>query len=65
MTPSEAKLISILTVTPKCWRELLPDFPDREELNTALLHCEQRGEIIWKLKDGLYHVVNQEENSNA
>lgn len=65
MNPSEAKLIHLLTVTPKCWRELLPDFPDRNELNEALLQREKRGEIVWKLQDGLYHVTNQEENSHA
>ena len=65
MTPSESKLIRILTVSPKCCRELLPDFPARCELNDVLLQCEKRGEIIWKLKDGLYHVVNKEENSHA
>ena len=57
MTPSEAKLIRILTITPKHWRELLPDFPDRNELNDSLLQCEKRGEIVWKLQDGLYHVI--------
>ena len=57
MNPSEAKLIRILTITPKHWRELLPDFPARCELNDALLQCEKRGEIIWKLQDGLYHVT--------
>ena len=57
MTHLEAKLIRILTITPKHWRELLPDFPDRNELNDALLQCEKRGEIVWKLQDGLYHVI--------
>ena len=56
MIPSEAKLIRILTASPKCWRELLPDFPNRHELNDSLLQCEKRGEIVWRLQDGLYHV---------
>ena len=59
MNPVEEKLIRILTESPKHWRELLTDFPDRAELNTALLHCEQRGEIKWSLKDGLYHAILQ------
>ena len=63
MNPVEAKLLTILRESPKCWRELLPDIQDKAALNDALLQCEKRGEIKWSLKDGLYHAIRATERA--
>lgn len=57
MIPTEAKIISILTESPKTWRELTPSFPDRVEFNLALLSLEKRKLIRYNLTIGCYEVV--------
>ena len=57
MTPTESKIITLLTQSPKTWRELLPSFPDKQEMNMGLLLLEQRKQIVYDLKLGVYRVV--------
>ncbi len=57
MTPSAFRLFRILVDCAKTWHELRPDFPDKTELNAALLELENDGAITWSVKDGLYHVT--------
>lgn len=57
MTETEIKLLNILQQSPKTWRELIPDFPDRDEMNRALLVLERNDVITYDLKKGLYRAV--------
>ena len=57
MTPAEAKIIGILTETPKTWRELVPSFPDRVEFNLSMLSLEKQKLIRYNLTIGCYEVV--------
>ena len=57
MTETEIKLLTILQQSPKTWRELLPGFPDKQEMNMGLLLLEQRKQIVYDLKLGVYRVV--------
>ncbi|HUX18995.1 MAG TPA: hypothetical protein VMV63_07390 [Acidithiobacillus sp.] len=57
MTSTEAKIIAILTETPKTWRELTPSFPDRVDFNLAMLSLEKRKLIRYSLAIGCYEVV--------
>ena len=57
MTPSAFRLFRILADCPKTWFGLLPAFPDKTELNAALLELENGGAIEWSENDGLFCVV--------
>ena len=57
MTETETKLLNILRQSPKTWRELIPDFPDRDEMNRALLVLERNDVITYDLKQDAYRVV--------
>ncbi|MHB1707795.1 MAG: hypothetical protein ACYCSH_17390 [Acidithiobacillus sp.] len=57
MTPTESKIITILTETPKTWRELATSFPDRIELTVAMLRLEKQKLIRYNLSIGCYEVV--------
>lgn len=57
MTETETKVLNILRQSPKTWRELVPDFPDRDEMNRALLVLERDGVITYDLKQDAYRVA--------
>jgi len=57
MTPTESKIVAILTETPKTWRELVPSFPDRVEFNLSMLSLEKQKLIRYNLIIGCYEVV--------
>ena len=57
MTDTEQKIITILTESPKTWRELTPSFPDRVEFNLAMLALEKKNLIRYSLAIGCYEVV--------
>lgn len=57
MTETESKILHLLQQSPKTWRELLPSFTDKQEMNMGLLLLEQRKQITYDLKIGVYRVV--------
>ena len=57
MTPTEQKIITILTETPKTWRELVPSFPDRVDFNVAMLSLEKQKLIRYSVAIGCYEAA--------
>ena len=57
MTQTESKIITILTETPKTWRELEPSFTDWVEFHLAMLALEKKNLIRYSLAIGCYEVV--------
>lgn len=57
MTETESQILTLLKQSPKTWRELLPSFPDKQEMNMGMLLLEQRKQITYDLKLGVYRVV--------
>ena len=51
------QIITILTETPKTWRELAPSFADWVEFHLAMLALEKKNLIRYSLAIGCYEVV--------
>ena len=57
MTDTEHQIITILTETPKTWRELAHCFADWVEFHLAMLSLEKQNLIRYSLAIGCYEVV--------
>jgi hypothetical protein len=58
MTDTQAKLLNLLRQSPKTWRELVPSFSDRVEMNRALIVLHRDGVITYDLLNGVYRVAS-------
>ena len=56
-TDTESQILTLLKQSPKTWRELLPSFPDKREMNMGLLLLERRKQIVYDLKLGVYRAA--------
>ena len=57
MTDTEQKIITILTETPKTWRELAHCFTDWVEFHLAMLSLEKQKLIRYSVAIGCYKVT--------